>query len=192
MNTSNPALIVIDVQKGIDESDYWGGERNNPLAEENIADLMEYWRKKKMPIIFVKHDSVFSASPFYPGQRGNDWKESIVPQADEMVISKSTTNAFVNTSLHDELTSRGIEELVIVGFVTNNSVEASARMAGDLGYKTIVVSDATACFDKVGVNDVIYGAELIHLISLSNLKGEYADILNTTQVLKKFGETPIS
>jgi nicotinamidase-related amidase len=186
MNTSNPALIVIDVQNGIDESNYWGGNRNNSFAEENIAYLIEYWKKKKMPIIFVKHDSISSHSPFYPGQSGNDFKEFIAPEANDVVISKSTANAFVNTSLEDELSLKGIKELVIVGFVTNNSVEATARMAGDLGYKTFVVSDATACFDKVGVNDVMYGAELIHLISLSNLKGEYADILNTTQLKKMY------
>jgi nicotinamidase-related amidase len=183
MLTKNPALIVIDVQNGIDEVGYWGGNRNNPVAEENVKSLIGYWRSKTWPIIFIKHDSLDEASPFRPGQRGNDLKNFIVPGNDDMLVAKSTANAFINTPLSDELSKRNILELVIVGFVTNNSVEATARMAGDLGYITYVVSDATACFDKMGLNDITYGAELIHLISLSNLKDEYARIMTTEEII---------
>jgi nicotinamidase-related amidase len=183
MLTKNPALIVIDVQNGIDEAGYWGGNRNNLGAEENVKSLIGYWRSQRWPIIFIKHDSVEEASPFRPGQQGNDLKNFIIPGDDDILITKSTANAFINTSLSDELSKRNIRELVVVGFVTNNSVEATARMAGDLGYITYVVSDATACFDKMGVNDITYGAELIHLISLSNLKDEYARIITTGEII---------
>ena len=183
MNTSNPALIVIDVQNGIDDSDYWGGNRNNSEAEENIQKLINGWRAKRLPIFFVKHNSALQESPFRPGQTGNDFKSFIVPATDEVIITKSTASAFVNTSLKDELAAGEIQEVVIVGFVTNNSVEATARMAGDMGYKTYVVSDATACFDKVGYNNIGFAAELIHMISLSNLHEEYAMILNTEEIL---------
>ncbi|HEX5170638.1 MAG TPA: cysteine hydrolase family protein [Cyclobacteriaceae bacterium] len=183
MKTSNPALLVIDVQKGIDETDHWGGNRNNPEAERNIEMLIEHWRKKRWPIIFIKHDSVHQQSPFHPGQQGNALKNFIIPRDGEILLTKSTANAFVNTLLQQELSQQGIRELAVVGFVTNNSVEATARMAGDLGYITYVLSDATACFDKAGVNEITYGAQLIHLISLSNLKDEYARILTTQQIL---------
>ncbi len=187
MTTSNPALIVIDVQNGIDDSDYWGGNRNNPEAEENIQKLITGWREKKLPIFFVRHNSVLQESPFRPGQSGNDFKSFIVPGNDEVIITKSTASAFVNTSLRDELTARKIQEVVVVGFVTNNSVEATARMAGDLGYKTYVVSDATACFDKVGYNNVGFAAELIHMVSLSNLNEEYATILSSDELKRLIG-----
>lgn len=183
MLPKNSALLVIDVQNGIDEADYWGGNRNNPDAEKNIGSLVEHWRTNGRPVIFVKHDSVNERSPFRPGQPGNKLKSMATPREGESIITKSTANAFVNTSLQEELLRYRIQELVIVGFVTNNSVEATARMAGDLGYSTYVVSDATACFDKVGLNDVTYGAELVHLISLSNLKDEYAWIITTQDIL---------
>jgi nicotinamidase-related amidase len=183
MLTKNPALIVIDVQNGIDEDGYWGGNRNNPDAEENVKSLIGYWRSKRWPIVFIKHDSIDESSPFRPGQCGNDLKNFITPGDDDMFVAKSTANAFINTSLSDELSKRNIRELVIVGFVTNNSVESTARMAGDLGYISYVVSDATACFDKMGVNDITYGSELIHLISLSNLKNEYARIVTTQEII---------
>ena len=68
---SIPALVLIDVQRGIDESEHWGGNRNNPEAEQNIALLLEWWRKLKFPVIIVQHCSVSSDSPFRPGHHGN-------------------------------------------------------------------------------------------------------------------------
>ena len=73
---------------------------------------------------------------------------------------------------------------MIAGFVTNNSVEATARMAGDLGYKTTVVADATAAFDKRGIDGTIYPSHLVHALSLSHLKDEYASIATTAEVLQ--------
>jgi spore maturation protein SpmB len=50
------------------------------------------------------------------------------------------------------------------------------------GFNTIVVSDATAAFDKVGLDGETYPAALVHGLSLANLSGEYAEVL-TTQTL---------
>ncbi len=42
--TGRPALILVDIQKGFDNIEYWGCERNNPNAEENAAELLRLWR----------------------------------------------------------------------------------------------------------------------------------------------------
>jgi nicotinamidase-related amidase len=67
--------------------------------------------------------------------------------------------------------------------VTNNSVEATARMCGELGFKTVVVSDATAAFNKKGPDGEVFPSELIHSVSLLNLKDEYAEIRTTRQMI---------
>jgi len=54
--TSDAALIVIDVQQGMD--DPRGGERNNPDAEKRIADLLAAWRGARRPVIHVQHSSL--------------------------------------------------------------------------------------------------------------------------------------
>jgi len=180
----NPALLVIDVQKGIDEVAHWGGNRNNPQAEENIELLLTHWRKKKNPVFIIQHCSVSPESPFRPERTGNELKSIVVPQKDEKVIQKSTANAFVGTTLQKELDTLKITEVVVVGFVTNNSVEATARMSGDLGYKTTVVSDAVACFDKIGLHGEKFSSALVHQLSLANLNGEYATIMTTSEVLQ--------
>ena len=81
------------------------------------------------------------------------------------------------------LQDRGISEIVITGVITNNSVEATARMAGNLGYQTIVVSDATFTFNQVDFGGQKHEAEVVHNMSLANLNGEYATVLSTEEIL---------
>jgi nicotinamidase-related amidase len=182
----NPALVLIDVQKGIDEVDHWGGNRNNPEAEDNIKTLLAHWRDRKLPVLIVQHCSVDKRSPFYPGKPGNALKDFVVPAQGECIFEKSAANAFIGTFLHQHLAKEKITELIIAGFVTNNAVEATARNAGDFGYRTTVVSDACACFDKVGLDGTKYLSTLIQNISLANLKDEYASIQTTAGILKAY------
>ena len=66
---SNKALLmVIDLQKAIDHSSW--GERNNPDAEAHVAELLETWRKLKLPILHVKHMSTDPDSHYRPGVAG--------------------------------------------------------------------------------------------------------------------------
>jgi nicotinamidase-related amidase len=74
---------------------------------------------------------------------------------------------------------------VIVGVSTNNSVEATARTAGNLGFRTMVVSDATFCFDKTDYEGTHRAAAEVHAMSLANLDGEYAQIMSTEHVLRE-------
>lgn len=178
-----PALLIIDVQNGIDENAHWGGNRNNPNAEINIDRLLSFWRAKQFPVIVVVHDSSEPSSPLRPGQNGNDLKSFVVPMDVEPVVRKSTANAFIGTSLDQMLKENEITDLYLTGFVTNNSIEATARMAGDLGFRTTVISDATACFDKVGLDGTRYPSELVHQLSLANLSDEYATIADASLVI---------
>ena len=176
-------LLVIDAQKGIDETMYWGGNRNNTGAEDKIVKLLHAFRKLKLPVIHIQHCSTEPTSPLRPNQTGHSFKLGCEPEKGETIIQKTTTSAFVNTNLEDQLKAHQADKIVIVGFVTNNSVEATARMSGDLGYDTIIVSDATATFDKIGIDGTFYPSSLMHTISLSNLKGEYAAIIKTQTLI---------
>ena len=187
--SSTAALILIDVQVGIDEVDHWGGNRNNPEAEKNIERLLDRWRGHKLPVVIVQHDSKSAVSPFRPGQRGNDLKDFVEIRTGDKHVKKSTTSAFTGTDLEKYLQDQGIGALVICGFVTNNSVEATARHAGDLGFDTTVVSDAVACFNKHGIDGSIYDSGLVHQISLSNLAGEYASIRTTDEIIRALDDS---
>ena len=180
--SNNPVLLIIDVQKGIDDP-YWGSWRNNVNAEHKIASLLKIWRKHTLPIVHVQHCSKNVESPYYPNQAGHDFKDEVQPLEGEVVIQKEETSAFIKTDLESHLHANNYDTLVITGVITNNSVEATARMAGNLGFKTVVVSDATATFEKKDLQGKLHPAKTIHSISLANLQGEYANILSTKEVI---------
>lgn len=181
MQASTAALIIIDMQKGM--ADPAAGTRNNPEAEQNIAALLGAWRTADATVVHVRHISRTVGSLFWPGQAGVEFQERLAPLPDAHVVEKNVPDAFINTGLERWLRVRGIGELVIVGVSTNNSVEASTRTAGNLGFATHVVADACFAFAKVDYAGVPRSAEDVHAMALSNLDGEYATIVHTRDVL---------
>lgn len=175
------ALLVIDVQNAIDDPKW--GPRNNPGAEANIAGLIQAWRDSGRAIFHVRHDSTFPDSPYRPGQPGNEFKEEARPRDGEAVVAKRTNSAFIGTDLEARLRRGGHRTLVVAGVLTHNSVEATVRMAGNLGFDTIVVSDATWATDKTDLRGKRWPAEDVHALSLANMHGEYATVLDTASVL---------
>ena len=180
----NTALIIIDVQQAIDDPKWarWGS-RNNPEAEENIARLLAVWRAAQRPIIHMRHMSREPHSPYRPQQPGIEFKPQVAPLPQEHVVEKSTTSAFIGTTLEADLRGAQIDTLIITGVITNNSVEATARMAGNLGFNTLVVADATATFARPDFNGVLRTADEVHAMSLANLQDEYAAIVTTSGIL---------
>lgn len=181
-------LIIIDVQNAIDHPSW--GQRNNLDAEQNITKLLLHWRKQNLPIIHVQHLSTEPNSTYRPNQIGCEFKDEVRPLLREKIVQKQVNCAFIGTDLENYLRSNGYQQLVITGVITNNSVEATARVAGNLGFNTVVVSDATATFDKQLLSGEWIPAEQIHAISLANLHSEYATIQTTEQVLENLNATP--
>jgi nicotinamidase-related amidase len=185
---SDATLLVIDVQNAID-APYWAkdGPRNNPVAEGTIARLQAAWRRTGRPIVHVRHDSREPGSAYRPGQPGNDIKSAVNPLPGETVLPKNVCNAFVGTDLEARLRAKGRSTLVICGVITNNSVEATARMAGDLGFKTYVVADACFTFGKRDWFGNLRSADEVHAMSLANLAGEYATIATADAIIAVLG-----
>jgi len=175
-------LILIDLQKAIDHPSW--GIRNNPDAEKNVAALLSAWRAAKRPIYHVRHDSVEADSHYRPGQPGHEFKPEALPLPGEIIIAKQTNSAFIGTDLEARLRQAGETELVIAGVITNNSVEATVRMAGNLGFVTYLVEDATFTFDKTDWAGAFRTASEVHAMSLANLHGEYCKVVRTAAVLQ--------
>ena len=180
---TNATLILIDQQKGIHHPRL--GRRNNPHAEERIAELLARWRETARPVIHVQHLSRSPDSVFWPEQSGVDFQERFMPLPGERLIQKQVPDAFCGTMLEAGLREAGIEQLIIVGVATNNSVESTARTAGNLGFDTWVAQDACYTFDKVDFFGEPHSAEEVHAMSLGNLHGEYATVVSTAEILKE-------
>jgi nicotinamidase-related amidase len=179
---SNAALIIVDVQKGFDDPRW--GRRNNPEAEANIAKLLDAWRRSRRPVFHVQHSSSLKDSPLSPSAAGHAIKEIVAPRTGEPVIRKSVNSAFIGTDLEERLRGNGIGTVVVIGLTTDHCVATTARMAGNLGFDTYVVSDATATFDREGADGKRYSAEEVHAVNLASLNQEFAKIVTTNALLQ--------
>jgi len=178
-----PALLVIDVQKGLDDPSL--GKRNNPDAESNIASLLAEWRELELPVVHVRHCSVEANSPLRPERAGNAFKEEAQPLPGETQFTKSVNSAFIGTELEGYLRSHGITSLVVAGLTTDHCVSSSVRMAANLGFDVTLISDATATFERRSHDGVWHSAEEIHRVNLASLNGEFCTVRSTEDVLSE-------
>jgi len=183
IKNDNPALILIDIQKGFENIKYWGGQRNNPNAENQASGLLALWRENDLPIFHIKHCSANPASLLHESNIGNQFMDVVKPRVGETIIKKNVNSAFIGTDLKEQLDNANILKLVIVGLTTDHCVSTTTRMAGNYGYDTFLVSDATATFDKIGVDGQKYSAEIIHETALASLNNEFATVVKTEELI---------
>jgi ureidoacrylate peracid hydrolase len=81
------------------------------------------------------------------------------------------------SDLHEQLQSRGIDTVLIVGTVTNVCCESSARDAYELDYKVIMVSDAL----KGHANG-------LHEASLATIFRNFGDVRPSEEVVRMLSE----
>jgi nicotinamidase-related amidase len=142
-----------------------------------------HWRTQEWPVFHIRHDSLDVRSHYRPGQPGSAFKPEATPLPEETVIAKHTNSAFIGTDLELRLRDAGHTSLVVAGVVTNNSVEATVRMAGNLGFDTWLVEDACFTFGRRDWQGHPRNAEEIHAMSLANLDDEYCTVTTTDAVI---------
>ncbi|ANS77765.1 Isochorismatase [Serinicoccus hydrothermalis] len=175
------ALVVIDVQQGFLDEEYWG-RRNNPHSESNIAVLLDHWRATARPVVFVRHDSTSTTSPLHPDAPGNDFQPVVTGEPD-LLVRKSVNSSFHGTpDLHAWLRQEGITELVLCGITTNHCCETTARVGGNLGLDVWFALDATHTFDRQDPDGELVTADTLSRVTATNLHGEFATV-TTTQFL---------
>ncbi|HEX9170736.1 MAG TPA: cysteine hydrolase family protein [Roseiarcus sp.] len=179
---ADAVLIIVDMQEAIDDPRW--GPRNNLHAETNVAALLAAWRAERLPLIHVRHDSVERDSPYAPDAPGHRFKPCAAPLDGETVVGKNANSAFIGTDLEGLLDGFGATTLVICGVLTPNSVEATARHAGNLGYQVFVVGDACWAVDKTDLRGMRWLAEDVHALSLAHLHGEYATVVDAATTLR--------
>ena len=185
MNDNPTALLLIDIQYGMDFVDYYGGERNNPLAEQKCAEILSHWRTKAWPIYHIRHSSQHPDSPLHQSHEGFAFKSETAPIKGEPIITKDVNSCFIGTDLTNQLKLAGINSLVMVGLTTNHCISTSVRMGSNLGFEITVISDATAAFKQMGADGQEFSAETVHQVSLANLNGEFARVITTEDLLQE-------
>lgn len=97
--------------------------------------------------------------------------DELTPRDGEVIIDKARPSAFHGTRLEPLLRTQGITSLVVCGVTTNICVEGTVRDAGQLGYDTYVVSDATGEFEPER-----------HLYSLFTMDWAFGTVVEMTDV----------
>jgi nicotinamidase-related amidase len=184
-----PALILVDIQKGFGDINYWGGQRNNPDAERRAGELLELWREHGLPICHIQHCSTILISPLHASNPGNAFQDIVAPRPGEVVFRKQVNSAFIGTDLQAWLVRAGIRKLIIAGLTTDHCISTTARMSGNLGFETFIVADATATFNKTGMDGQHYSAELIHDTALASLSMEFAQVVSSEWITHEIANT---
>jgi nicotinamidase-related amidase len=179
----NPTLIVIDVQQEFDDPAW--GERNNPGAEDKVAEALGAWRERGAPIIHVRHESPPDEGVFLAGTAGVEFKCEAEPLPGEPVITKHVNSAFIGTDLEKRLRADGVDTVAIVGLTTDHCVSTTARMAGNLGFETWVLADAVATFARKAPDGDLIPAETMHRTALASLDEEFAEVIDTEAAIER-------
>ena len=95
-----------------------------------------------------RRDGVDERPPdrFVPGSWGWQLVDGLEPEDGELVVRKPRYDAFLRTSLEDDLRTRGIDTLAIAGVITNCCVDTTARSAFMRGFDVLVLEDCVGTF----------------------------------------------
>lgn len=175
-------LLLIDIQ-----NDYFPGgkmELAHPvLAAENTAKILQLFRKKVLPVIYMQHIADKKASFFNPHTKGIEINSIVQPTASEIIIQKSYPNSFRNTNLLELIRDYGMSDLVICGMMTHMCIESTVRAAYDLGFNCTIISDACATKDLI-FDSCHLPAENVQKTFLSALDGTFGKVMSTIEYLK--------
>ncbi len=137
----NSALIIIDAQ-----NTYLEGVMQLEGVETALEDcrrMLQRFRDAGRPVFHIRHDAGVG-SPYDVTAPIGQIADAVAPIDGEPVITKNFPNSFAETDLDALLKEAGVENLILVGFMSHMCVNSTARGAFTLGYRATVVASATA------------------------------------------------
>lgn len=137
------ALLVIDVQESFRQRDTWRAI-SNPDIVDDVNRLVAAARARGQLVVWVLHAEPGSGDVFDPASGHVRPIDGLAPRGDEPVLTKFVHNAFTTTNLQLLLTLQGVRRVTVCGIRTEQCCESTTRLASDLGYDVVFVTEATA------------------------------------------------
>ncbi len=180
------ALIVIDVQ-----NEYVTG--NLPIAFPdvttslaNVGAAIDAANRHAIPVVLIQQVAPEGSPIFAVGSHGWSLHETVTSRPHDVVIEKSLPSAFANTTLGSWLAAKDVDALTIVGYMTQNCDESTARDAAHRGFAVELLSDATGTLPLSNAAGSI-SAEELHNGVLVTLQSRFAAVATTTAWISALG-----
>jgi nicotinamidase-related amidase len=174
------AVVLIDYQ-----NEYREGQLALPdeAAASSAARQLRAWAERVgIAVIHVLHQAPAGAPFFAEASPGAAPLAGLAPAPGETTIIKHLPSAFTGTGLADALQARGIDTLLITGYMTHNCVDSTAREAFHRGWRVGVVADASATRDLPGPDGRTIAAATVHAAVLAGLGDRIAEIVDRATV----------
>ena len=143
LRSAHTAVVLVDFQ-----NEFVRGRLALPEAHaaiERALELVRWARRSDLLLVFIQNVAQRADSPlFVPGSETTALVPELQPAPTDFVLQKSMMGAFSRTNLDQELRARGIDTLIVAGFMTHLAVLSTTSDATVLGYRVLVASDATA------------------------------------------------
>lgn len=141
-----PALMIIDMQK-----EYYTGPAKDSMnsASEYINEVLGYFRKKGLPIIWVQ--DIDKGSGVVPDTEGFELIELLKKEKNEITIFKEYGNSFNKTDCGAILKKEEVDLIFLTGYCAENCVLSTYRGAQDLDYTPVIVKNGIASGDKANL-----------------------------------------
>jgi nicotinamidase-related amidase len=183
------ALVLIDIQKiaspepfvkaaikkGLPEKDVREAvadyEKRFWQAVDNASKSLKVCRLKGIEVVHVVLEAP-TKNPLHtakvnrkigllvpPASEESQSLDPVKPLPDELVVPKTNGGAFSGTNLDFILRNMDIDTLILVGFLTDECVAATAYQASDIGYDVMLVRDATATHRKEAHDAIIWSLD---------------------------------
>ena len=85
--------------------------------------------------------------PFAFGGLDGEFDSEFGPRADATIRADRTQDGFADANLDLQLKRHDIQSIILVGFIADSSVESTARLAMERGYRVTLVNAATTAFN---------------------------------------------
>jgi nicotinamidase-related amidase len=172
------ALLVIDVQ-----NEYFTGKLpvSYPAGSlTNVLSAMDAARAKPLPIVVIQHASPQpDAAVFRKGSQEWALHPEVASRLHDVLIHKSLPGSFSGTELETWLRQRGVETVVITGYMTQMCCDTTARQAMHLGFGVEFLSDGTGTLSIKNDAGEVSGEEL-HRAILVTQQMRFSRVMKTS------------
>ncbi len=178
------ALLIIDCQ-----NDFFPGGKceleGQFEAAGNIQMLLTNARVQDQTIVHIRHHFKEKDAPFtVEGTTGAEIHDMVKPLPHEPVLTKFTSDIFLNNNLKQILDDENVEELVICGSMSKDCIAAAAHATTELGYPITIIYDACATREP-GACDTSSQQQFVQAAIMASMSFTCSNIVSTNEYLQR-------